>query len=257
MNPIAFLFRSSIGRKVLMAVTGVVLIGFIIGHLVGNLQIFQHPDHLNGYAQFLHQLGPLLWVARLGVLVCVVLHVWAATVLTLENRAARGAEAYAVAHTLRATLSSRMMRQTGVVVLAFVIYHLAHFTWGVADRSHFKENLAHYTMQSEYRVAGFPVVKAGTEVLDVHSMVILGFQSPVVSLFYIVAVGLLSFHLLHGIESMFQTLGWRSERWAGGLRKIALVFCAAYFFFNLTIPGSVVAGRLKQQSAHLVAVPGR
>ncbi|MSU65428.1 MAG: succinate dehydrogenase cytochrome b subunit [Opitutus sp.] len=248
MNPIAFLFRSSIGRKVLMAVTGVVLIGFIVGHLVGNLQVFQHPDHINGYAQFLHQLGPLLWVARLVILVSVVLHVWAATVLTLENKAARGPEPYGVAHTLRATLSSRTMRQTGYIVLAFVLYHLAQFTWGVADRGHFKENLAHYTMQSDYRVAGFPVVKAGTEVLDVHSMVIFGFQSPVVSLFYIVAVGLLSFHLLHGFESMFQTLGLRSERWAGGLRKIAVVLCAAYFFFNLTIPGTVVLGRLQPRT---------
>ena len=136
-----------------------------------------------------------------------------------------------------------------VVVLAFLIYHLAHFTWGAAQSATFKENLAHYTMHGDYRVAGFPVVKAGTEVLDVHSMVIRGFQQPIVALFYIVAVGLLSFHLLHGFDSLFQTLGLRSHKWARGLRRVAIVFCAAYFFFNLTIPGSVLLGRLQPQTA--------
>ncbi len=254
MNFVGSILRSSIGRKVLMAVTGLLLIAFVVGHLVGNLQVFQHPDHINGYAQFLHQLGPLLWVARIGLLVCVFLHIWAATVLTLENKRARGAEPYAVQHTIRATLASRWMRITGYVVLAFVIYHLAHFTWGAAQSATFKENLKHYTMQDEYRVAGFPVVKAGTEVLDVHTMVIRGFQNPVVALFYIVAVGLLSFHLLHGFDSMFQTLGLRSSRWAGGLRKVAVVFCALYFFFNLTIPGAVLAGRLQPRPASVAVV---
>ncbi|HYP16489.1 MAG TPA: succinate dehydrogenase, partial [Opitutus sp.] len=83
------LFRSTIGRKINMAITGVILIGFVIGHLVGNLQVFSAPDKLNGYAHFLQSLGPLLWVARIGLLVAVGLHVWAATVLTLENHAAR------------------------------------------------------------------------------------------------------------------------------------------------------------------------
>ncbi|MEO6243883.1 MAG: succinate dehydrogenase, partial [Opitutaceae bacterium] len=107
MNLVGSLFGSSIGRKILMAVTGVILIGFVIGHLVGNLQVFQDPDHLNGYAQFLYNLGPLLWVARIGLIVAVVIHIWAATVLTLENHKARGPEAYGVKHTIRATLASR------------------------------------------------------------------------------------------------------------------------------------------------------
>src|SRR6185369_7444246 len=102
----------------------------------------------------------------------------------------------------------------------------------------------HYTMQSEYRVAGFPVVKPGVEVPDVHSMVILGFQSVVVSVFYIIAVGLLSFHLLHGFDSLFQTLGVRSSRWSNGLRAVSLVFCVAYFLGNLAIPGAVLIGKL-------------
>src|SRR5262245_26350502 len=185
MNLVGSFFSSSIGRKILMAVTGLILIGFIIGHLVGNLQVFQDPDHLNGYAQFLRQLGPLLWFARIGLIVAAAIHIWAATVLTLENHRARGAEPYAVKHTIRATLASRTMRLTGYVVFFFLLYHLAHFTWGAAQSATFKDNLKLYTMQHEYRVGGFPVIDAGAQVHDVHSMVILGFQQPLVSFFYI------------------------------------------------------------------------
>jgi succinate dehydrogenase / fumarate reductase cytochrome b subunit len=232
-----------------MAVTGLILVGFVVGHLVGNLQVFQDPDHLNGYAQFLHQLGPLLWVARIGLLAAVGIHIWAAAVLTIENTKARGPEAYGVKHTIRATLSSRTMRLTGLVVLAFLIYHLAHFTLGAAGTATFKDNLPSYTLQHDYRVAGFPVVAAGAKVADVHSMVVKGFQNPVVSFFYIVAVGLLSFHLLHGFDSLFQTLGLRSARWAAGLRTFTIVFCAVYFAGNLAIPGAVLTGVLKPHAA--------
>jgi len=239
-----------------MAVSGLILLGFVIGHLVGNLQIFQAPDHINGYAVFLRSLGPTLWIARLVIIASVVIHIWAATVLTLENAEARGG-AYVFKHTIRATLSSRTMRVTGYVVLAFLLYHLAHFTWGLVQTGTFKETLAPYTMHEDYRVAGFVVVKAGTpDVPDVYNMVILGFQNPVVSLFYIVAVGLLSFHLLHGIDSMFQTLGLRSEKWAGALRKLAAVFCLVYFLANLAIPGAVLTGKL-QPHATSVATANR
>ncbi len=257
MNFVGLLFRSSIGRKILMALTGLILIGFVVGHLVGNLQVFQDPDHLNGYAEFLHRLGPLLWVARIGLLVSVVVHIWAATVLTLENQAARGGEPYAIKHTIRATLSSRTMRITGYVVLAFLLYHLAHFTIGAAQPGTFKENLPAYTLQQEYRVAGFPVVDAGATVADVHSMVILGFQNPVVSAFYIIAVGLLSFHLLHGFDSLFQTLGLRSGRWSAGLRGFALLFCIVYFVGNLAIPGAVLLGKLEPRTTAVAAAAAR
>ena len=241
MNLAGRIFGSTIGRKIIIAATGVILIGFVIGHLVGNLQIFEEADRINGYGAFLHGLGPLLWVARIVLLVSVVLHIWAATVLTLENHAARQVK-YGVKHTIQATLASRMMRWTGVVVLAFLLYHLAHFTLGFTQVATYKENL--YTMVGDYRVAGFLAVKSGTQVLDVRSMVILGFQQPVVSLFYIVAVGLLSFHLLHGADSLFQTFGWRSQKWAGVLRKLVILFCAAYFLGNLAIPGAVLLGKI-------------
>jgi succinate dehydrogenase / fumarate reductase cytochrome b subunit len=239
-----------------MAVSGLILIGFVIGHLVGNLQVFQDPDHINGYAEFLRKTGPLLWVARVVIIAAALAHIWAATVLSLENKAARPA-AYGVQHTIRATLASRTMKWTGLVVLAFVLYHLAHFTWGAAQASTFKDNLPLYTMEHEYRVAGFPVIDAGARVHDVHTMVILGFQSAIVSLFYIVAVGLLSFHLLHGFDSMFQTLGLRSSRWSTGLRRVAVVFCALYFLGNLAIPGAVLIGKLQPRTAAVAAAQSR
>ena len=245
MNLLRPLFTSTIGRKFLMAVTGVVLIGFVVVHLAGNLQIFEHPDKINGYSHFLQSLGPALWIARIVLLVCVVVHVWAATVLTLESRRARGSEPYATKTWLQATLASRYMRWTGYVVLAFIFYHLAHFTLGAAQTATFKENLTHYKMTDDYRVLGFTVVSKGAEVLDVHSMVVLGFKPPLVAAFYILAVGLLSLHLLHGAESLFQTFGWRNARWARPLRAVVTLACALYFLGNLAIPAAVLAGLLK------------
>jgi len=228
-----------------MAVTGAVLIFFVVGHLVGNLQVFEEPDRINGYAHFLQSLGPALWAARIVLLVSVGLHVWAATVLTLENRRARGDLPYEVKTWIQATFASRYMRGTGYVFLAFIVYHLAQFTVGVAQPQNFKANIAHYTMRGDYHVLGFTVVAAGTEVLDVRSMVIRGFESPLVAGFYIIAVGILSLHLLHGADSLFQTLGWRNRSWERGLRAAVTVFCAAYFLGNLAIPGAALLGALR------------
>lgn len=247
MNSVGFLFRSSIGRKFIMAITGLVLVGFVIGHLVGNLQVFSPPEKINGYAEFLHGLGPLLWVARIFLLICAVLHIWAAISLTRENQKARGGSRYGVKHTIRATLASRTMRLTGFVVLAFIVYHLAHFTIGGVDE-HFKANLNRFEMPVDYHVMGIPVVAQGTSVADVHTMVVKGFQNPIVSIFYIIAVGLLSYHLLHGIDSVFQTLGFRNHRWSGGLRKLSLLFAIVYFLGNLAIPASILAGQLQPRA---------
>jgi succinate dehydrogenase / fumarate reductase cytochrome b subunit len=249
-------FGTTVGRKLLMAVTGLILIGFVIGHLVGNLQIFEDPDRINGYAQFLHSLGPALWVVRGVLLTCAVVHIWAATALALEARRARGAEPYRNETWIQATLSSRYMRWTGYVVLAFVIYHLAQFTLGVAQAASFKENLPPYVMQGDYRVLGFTTVHAGAEVSDVRSMIILGFSNPWVALFYIVAVGLLSLHLVHGADSLFQTLGLRNRRWAPGLRAVVIFGCAVYFLGNLSIPGAVLAGYLAPSAPVQAALNG-
>ncbi len=248
MSLIANLFRTSVGRKILMAVTGLILIAFVIGHLVGNLQIFSHPDKINGYAQFLHQAGPLLWVARLGLLAAVGIHIWAATVLTLENKRARGPEAYATTTWLRASLASRYIRWTGYVVLAFILYHIAHFTLGITHPSDFKDRHA-YVLTQDYTVAGFTAVRAGTEVPNVYLMVYRGFESAPVAVFYIIAVGLLSFHLLHGMDSLFQSLGLRSAKWSGALRKIVALLCLGYFLGNLVIPAAILTGALPQHPA--------
>lgn len=246
MSSLGTLFRSSIGRKFLMAITGLILVGFVIGHLAGNLQIFSSADKINGYAEFLHAMGPMLWVARIVLLASVLIHIWAAVVLTIENQTARGGgNRYAVSHTIRATFASRMMRWTGFVVLAFLFYHLAHFTFGGVQAATFKANLAPYTMQGDFHLLGFPVVEKGASVADVQSMVIYGFKNIFVSLFYIIAVGLLSLHLRHGIDSMFQTLGWRSSQWARGLRLFSIAFAVLYFLGNAAIPAAVLSGHVE------------
>lgn len=239
------LFRSSVGRKFLMAVTGLVLVGFVTGHLVGNLQIFSHPDKINGYAHFLQSLGPALWAVRLALLAAVGIHIWAAVTLTLESKQARGPEPYGVKKWIRASVASRYMRLTGFVVLAFIAYHLAHFTVGVAGAETFKTQLAEYQMKEDFHLLGFPIVAKGQAVHDVYSMVFLGFANPIVSGFYLLAVALLTVHLLHGFDSLFQTLGWRSAKWSSALRTVTVLYCLAYLAGNLAIPGAILTGLVK------------
>lgn len=245
MSLIGNLFNSSIGRKFLMAVSGLILVGFVAGHLVGNLQIFGSPDRINGYAHFLQSLGPALWVVRLVLLAAVSVHIWAAVVLTIENRKANGATSYGVNKVIQATLASRTMRWTGVVVFAFILYHLAQFTLGVTSHDTYKGSLPAWTMSEDAREFGVPLAAKGTEVLDVYSMVFLGFANPIVSVFYITATTLLAFHLLHGIDSLFQTIGWRNHKWSHSLRKGAALFCLLYALGNLAIPGAILTGLLK------------
>lgn len=253
MNLLGSLFTSSIGKKFLMALTGLLMIGFVTGHLVGNLQIFFPPDRINGYAHFLQSLGPVLWGIRFFLLACVAIHIWAAVALTLESRAARGPQDYAIRKWVNATVASRYMRLTGLVVLAFLVYHIAHFTVGVAQADSFKGALPKWTMLEDAREFGFPLAAKGDVVHDVYSMVFLGFAHPVVSIFYIVAVGLLAVHLLHGIDSFFQTAGWRSAKWACALRKVALVYCLLYFLGNLAIPGAILTGLAKPAAGSYAA----
>ncbi len=236
-----------------MAATGLVLVGFVTGHLVGNLQIFAHPDKINGYAHFLQSLGPALWLVRLGLLACVAIHVWAAVALALENREARGPEAYGTSKWLNAAFASRYMKHTGVVVLAFILYHLAHFTIGAAQADTFKSALPEHTMNAEFHLLGFPIVAKGQSVHDVYSMVYLGFANPAVSLFYIIAVALLTLHLLHGVDSLFQTFGLRNHRWSGGLRRVVALYCLVYFLGNLAIPGAILTGLAKPAAGSTAA----
>jgi succinate dehydrogenase / fumarate reductase cytochrome b subunit len=255
MNSIVSFFRSSIGRKFLMAATGLILVGFITGHLVGNLQIFANPDHINGYAHFLQSLGPALWAVRLGLLACVAIHIWAAITLMIESKIARGPEKYGVNKWINATVASRYMRLTGFVVFAFIVYHIAHFTVGAAQHHTFKGELPKWTMLEDARELGVPLAAKGDVVDDVYSMVFLGFANPWVSFFYIIAVGLLTVHILHGVESMFQTFGLRNHKWGCCLRRLVTLYCLAYFLGNLAIPGAILSGLVKPAAGTAAADP--
>lgn len=212
-----------------MAATGLVLFGFVTGHLVGNLQIFLPPEKINAYGHMLESLGAALWLVRAFLLLCVVVHVWLAIQLTLENRAARP-QGYGVEHINRATLASRIMARTGFVVLAFILFHLAHYTL----------RLGH----PEWSEPTFTLVN-GIKVRDIHTMMVQGFSNGLVSAFYILAVGVLSYHLAHGISSMLQTLGLKNEKWTTGLQRFATVYCWAYFLLNASMPLAVLGGVVK------------
>lgn len=220
MNLLTALFGTSIGKKVVMAITGVVLIGFVIGHLVGNMQIFAPPEKINHYAHLLESLGNGLWVIRGVLLLTLVLHIWVAVVLTLENRSARPGK-YEVNSTIQASYASRTMRWSGFIVLAFLLFHLAHFTARVTHPG--------------YNDLMAPLAD-GTMVRDVYTMMVLGFADPLITGFYILSIGLLSMHLSHGLSSLFQSLGLRTESWGGFLDKLALVFAWVYFLASASIP---------------------
>jgi succinate dehydrogenase cytochrome b subunit len=255
MQLVAALFKSSIGRKIVMAVTGLVLLGFVTGHLIGNFHLFGAPEEINGYAAFLQSLGLLLWGVRLFLLVCVGLHIWAAVVLTLENRNARPEE-YESKRWIQASLASRWMRTSGLLVLAFLIYHLLHFTIGVNSPAfvgeHFKAH-HEYVMNHDFHLFGFLMVPAGTTVHDVYDMMVYGFMNPIVAAAYLIAIALLSFHLWHGIESMFQTLGLKTGRWSGALRFLARAYCLLYFAGNAFIVGAVLTGTVRPHPPQAVA----
>ena len=230
-----------------MAITGLVLSAFVFGHMVGNLQIFLPPDHINGYAAFLQGLGPALWAVRGVLLVCVVVHVWAAITLWRESYVARGSEKYAVKKWLAADVASRHMRLTGLVVLAFIVYHILHFTVGIAQPSTFKTApvFGEYTITHDVSEIGIPLAHAGQQVHDVYSMVFLSFANPWVAIAYIIAVALLAFHLWHGMESLFQTIGWRNHKWACALRGIVGVLALVYVLGNIAMPALITTGIVK------------
>ncbi len=246
MSLVRNIFCSSLGKKYIMALTGLALLGFAGGHLVGNLQVFAHPDKINGYAHFLQGLGPMLWIVRLSLLAIVSLHLWAAIQLTLENRAARP-QKYDVDHTIQASAASRYMIGSGLVIATFLVYHILHFTVGAVSADTFKTGatIGEYTMAHDFHLFGLTIVGAGAPVHDVHTMMVLGFQKAPVAIFYMIAVSLLSFHLWHGFESAFQSLGLRTSRWGSCLHAVTRLFVVAYLLGSLAIPGSILAGVVK------------
>lgn len=219
-------WNSSVGKKLVVAVTGLAMVLFLAGHLTGNLLIYAGKEAFDEYAEFLHTAGhgALIWVARIGLLVVVVLHVWATILLTRENKAARKEE-YAYKSTIQASKSSRIMIWSGLTVLAFIVFHILHFT--VRTNSH----LAEIAKESPYKmvIAGF----SG------------GFLQVLVVLFYILSMTLLCSHISHGVASMFQTLGFRSKKAAGLIQRISLGYAAVIWVGFVSIPVAIMLGLVK------------
>ena len=220
------LFCSPIGKKLLVALTGVVLVLYVLGHLIGNLLIFKGPDDINEYGHFLHTTGhgALIWVARAVLLACVLTHIIVTIILTKENKAAR-LERYGKPKTIQASRSSLIMIWTGLVILAFIVYHIMHFTLHVGND--YGTYLTH--------------VKGETELVpDVYNMVVAGFSWLPASLFYIFAMGLLCSHLSHGFSSMFQTLGLATARTWPTYKAAGIAFGWFIFLGNSAIPIAVL-----------------
>jgi succinate dehydrogenase / fumarate reductase cytochrome b subunit len=226
MNLINRIWRSSLGKKYVMAMTGCALFLFVIGHLIGNLQVFGPPELINTYAHFLKSKPGLVWGARLGLLACVALHIAAAVTLAALNKEARP-EGYAGGSAYGSTAQSRYMLVSGLVILAFVVYHLAHFTAllpGINGWGDFRK---------------LTTILHGETVPDVYAMMILGFQVWWVALFYLLAQGLLFMHLGHGLAAMFQSLGFRNHVWWPRVQIFAKVVSLALFVGFALIPASI------------------
>ncbi len=225
------LFQSSLGKKYLMAISGGVLLLFVIGHLAGNLQVFLGPEAINAYGHFLHSTPELLWGARLVLLTTVGLHLWSATVLTLENWRARPA-AYVEQRYPAASYASRTMIWSGAIIAAFVVYHLLHYTAKVEAVNLTGKDFGAF----EY------TLRNGVVCADVYRMMVTGFAQPVVSGFYLLAVGLLCWHLSHGIGAMFQSLGLRGEPWSQVIQRGGVVIAGLLFAGYASIPVAVLLG---------------
>src|SRR5688572_2102962 len=213
-------FETTIGKKVVMSLTGIVLWGFVVAHLAGNLQVYLGAHAMDEYAVFLRGFlhGTGIWIFRSVLLVSVILHIWAAVALTLQNRRARPV-GYRKLQSRDSTISSRTMRLSGIVIIVFVIYHILHFTTGQAhpDFHHGK----------------------------VYDNFITGFRVIPVSIFYIFAMVCLGLHLYHGVWSMLQTLGLSHPRYNGLRHGFAALITAIVVIGNISFPLAVILGLIQ------------
>ncbi len=224
-SPLSGWLNSSIGKKTIVAITGVAMVIFLVGHLLGNLTFFLGPLAMNGYALHLHDLGPLLWLARTGLLAAVALHIYYTMRLWQENHAARP-EKYLHRSRVQSTVFARTMRLTGLVVFAFVVFHLSHFTWLI--------------VHPEFRT--FETMVDTRRAHDVFRMVVAGFSYPLVSAFYVLSLGLLAFHLSHGVGSLFQTLGFNNQRLRPRFERAGHALAWLLFAGFSSIPIAVLLG---------------
>lgn len=213
-------WQSTNGKKAVMAVTGAILFLFIIGHLLGNLQVYEGPEALNAYGRFLKNTGELLWLVRGGLLIAVGLHILATVQLALRNQKARPT-GYKVKKAVNSNYADRTMYWSGPIILAFVIFHILEFTAGyIHPQSRFIEG-------------------------DVYHNVVAGFSVWWVSAWYIFSMILLGFHLRHGIWSMFQSVGWNHPRHTPVLQQAALWIAIAITLGYISIPISVLVGLVR------------
>ncbi len=218
------LLQNRVGRKIVMSVTGLAMVIFVIIHLLGNASLFYGPDGINAYAKLLHSLGAFLWLIRLIMLAALCLHIFFGIHLTLENHAAKP-QRYAVRKDLSATFAGRNMIWTGLLIAFYLVYHLLHFTLdGI------------YPGLSAYRnpdAVGRP---------DIFMMVVHSFRNIFVTGLYVFAMGALTLHLSHGIQSMFQTLGLNNEKTLPAIMKIGTIAALALFLAYVSIPVIIFAG---------------
>jgi succinate dehydrogenase / fumarate reductase cytochrome b subunit len=214
-------YGTSVGKKVVMAVSGVIVFGFVTVHMLGNLQIFLGPDKINGYAAFLKGSKAFLWAFRGTLLLAVILHILSATLLTLQSWAARP-EGYAVRKYRESTYAARTMRWGGPIIAMFVLYHLLHFTTGQLHPTapHFDGH-------------------------DVYNNVVHGFQVWWAAGVYIVAVSFVGLHLYHGVWSMLQTMGAAHPKYNRWRRVFAVVFAEVVWAGMVAVPLAVQTGMIK------------
>jgi succinate dehydrogenase / fumarate reductase cytochrome b subunit len=213
-------WQTTVGKKAVMAVTGVILFGFVVGHLIGNLQIFLPPEKINHYSNTLKSLPALVWGARIILLLAVGLHIWSSFQLWLLQRAARPVS-YVKKANLNSTYASRTMLWSGPILLAFVIFHLLHLTFGAVH-------------------PGGPFDEQ-----NVYNNIVLGFQFWPLSLFYIIAMIMLCYHLYHGLWSVFQSLGFSHPVYTPWLQLFAKIVAIVIGAGNISIPIAVLSGFIK------------
>jgi succinate dehydrogenase / fumarate reductase, cytochrome b subunit len=214
----ARLWNATNGKKAIMAVTGLILVGFLFGHLAGNLGVYLGPRAFNNYAAAIKSIGPLLWGTRIVLLLSVILHIWSALQLMSRNNAARPT-AYVKKASVVSTYASRTMYMSGPILALFIVYHLLHFTVGVGGTP-FEEGKAYENL-------------------------VAGFQVWYISAFYLIAMAMLCTHLFHGIWSMTQTLGFHHPKYTPKIRSVAKALSIALFLGFASIPVSVLLGIVK------------
>ncbi|CAB4560605.1 MAG: succinate dehydrogenase cytochrome b subunit [Actinomycetes bacterium] len=221
------LYGTAVGKKYVMAITGIAMMGFVLAHMIGNLKMYLGESDLNGYAEFLTRLGyPLapenavLWILRAGLIASLALHLHAAYSLTMMNRHARAVKYQSARDYQIANFASRTMRLTGLLVLTFLVWHLLDFTFGPTN------TLGEGTFDRK----------------DVYDNVVRSFERVPVSAFYILANLALGVHLYHGAWSIFQSLGWNNPRFNQWRRAFATAFAAIVVVGNVSFPVAVLAG---------------